>query len=214
MLESCFLEYGKSLHADSSKRGHGRNGKGECLSGAEETNKASRFPKLAVKRVACNCVDGLEWIRERNPGAPEGWKTGRADLSLAPSRDPKIKIGLSAISNPVRSVGGDDVICIESSSFCSFSSKRGLGPTTSSRLADQHSKSHAEVGQPVDESMTLAFGRRPRLSCLNCTLSHTNTINRCCRRPRVAAVRSLQPIRVQNRSQKGGAWRHALGIGL
>ncbi|KAL7915904.1 hypothetical protein GGI35DRAFT_10541 [Trichoderma velutinum] len=195
---------------------------GECPSGAEEPRQQVNS-QAARQTCSGNRVDGLEWIRKRNPGAPGGGKMGQRDLSLAPSGDSETRIGLTAILNPVRSVSGDDVICIRlvllllCLVFCNAMlsclvvlKTRQTRGTTSSRLADQRSKSHAVIGQPVHESMTLAFGRRPRLSCLNCTLPCDSRppLGRC-RWPRVAAVRSLQPIRVQDPNRKGGARRHA-----
>lgn len=115
-----------------------------------------------------------------------------------------MRIGVTGYLEPrTECVSGDDVICIRlvSSRLVSCNAmlswlvvfkneidrQTDSGQTTSSRLADQRSKSHAAIGQPVDESMTLAFGRRPRLSCLNCTLPcDSRPPPGRCRWPRIA----------------------------
>lgn len=69
---------------NSSKRGHGRNDRG-MPEWSRGTNKASQFLQAVRQTCSSNRVDGLEWIRKRNPGPQEEGRWDGQNLSLAPS---------------------------------------------------------------------------------------------------------------------------------
>lgn len=85
---------------------------GECPSGAEEPTK--QVNSQAVRQTcSSNRVDGLEWIRGRNPGAPGGGKMGRAEPEFGALWGFCDQDWCDGYLEPrTECVSGDDVICI------------------------------------------------------------------------------------------------------